>query len=127
MSAVPQLVEQLSEQSLEKLVIVVDDDADQRDELLFFAQALGFRCLAFATGEEMLGAMLDERPHVVLLDINLPSRDGIRIAEMATNLNHKVRICFLSGSAERCREARDRQLGEVFEKPLSLELLRHIL
>ncbi|MDB5715691.1 MAG: response regulator receiver protein [Sphingomonadales bacterium] len=116
-----------SHESLGKLVIIVDDDEDQRSEMLFSVEALGFRGLAFATGEEMLGALLDEPPHVVLLDINLYARDGIRIAEMATHLNHKVRICLLSGSAERCREARDRQLGEVFEKPVSLELLRHIL
>jgi FixJ family two-component response regulator len=116
-----------SQESAEKLVIIVDDDEDQRGEMLFFVQALGFRTLAFATGEEMLGAMLDEPPHAVLLDINLYARDGIRIAEMAKHLNHKVRICLLSGSAERCREARDRQLGEVFEKPMSMDLLRHIL
>lgn len=116
-----------SDQSAGKLVLIVDDDDDQRSEMLFFVEALGFRGLAFATGEEMLGAILNEPPHVVLLDINLHARDGIRIAEMATHLNHKVRICLLSGSAERCREARDRQLGEVFEKPVSLDLLRHIL
>lgn len=110
-----------------KLVIIVDDDASQRCEMLFSVNALGFEGLAFATGEELLAAMLDAAPHVVLLDINLHARDGIRIAEMARHLNHKVRICLLSGSAERCREARDRQLGEVYEKPVSFELLRHIL
>jgi CheY-like chemotaxis protein len=109
------------------LVMIADDDEDQRIELCFFARRLGYPTMNFASGEELLGAMVEHTPQLILLDINLPARDGIRIAELASGLDHRVHICFLSGSALRLREAEIRQLGTVLSKPLSFETFRHLL
>lgn len=111
------------------LVLIVDDEPDQRAELAFAVERLGYRALCIASGDEVLGAMIDHRPHTILLDINLPHRDGMRIAQLATGIDHRVRICLISGDVERCIEARDLALGviAVLGKPITSAALRQIL
>jgi CheY-like chemotaxis protein len=110
-----------------RLIMIVDDDENQRKELAFFATRMGYRTSCFASGEEMLGAILNGAPDLIVMDINLPARDGIRIAEIASSIDHRIRICFLSGSQQRRDEAWDRQLGSVFSKPLTFEMFQHLL
>jgi CheY-like chemotaxis protein len=110
-----------------KLIIIADDDPAQCAELALLVQMMGYRTLCFSDGEEALGAMIEHQAEAILLDINLPVRDGIRVAELAMHINHRVRICLLSGSPERCEEARVRQLGHVLVKPITRDMLRHAL
>ncbi len=113
----------------EKLVLIVDDDPEQREELAFAVEGLGYDTLSVGSGEDMLGVMMDHHPHTILLDINLPDRDGMRIAKLASGLDHRVRICLVSGDSAMVAEARDRPVGiiGVLDKPVSLRELRHIL
>jgi FixJ family two-component response regulator len=109
------------------LVIIADDEEDQCAELAFHVETLGYRTLCFTSGEDALAAMVEHRPMAMLLDINLPARTGIRIAELVGGIDSRVRIYMISGSAERCEEAKESQLGTVLSKPLSRDMLSHIL
>jgi DNA-binding response OmpR family regulator len=108
-------------------VMIVDDDEDHCIEMAFFARQLGYEALCFASGEEMLGSMMVRQPQLIILDVNLPGRDGFRIADLARNIDHRVPICLLSGSGLRHLEALDRQLGMILSKPMNLTLLGHLL
>ncbi len=63
-------------------VALVEDDDDIRTSLaLLLGGAEGFACVgAFADAESALGALDAARPHVVLMDIELPGISGIEAA-----------------------------------------------
>lgn len=60
-------------------VAVVEDDDHLRDALTGLIEgASGFRCVAtYANAEDALRELLEKKPQVVLMDINLPGLSGI--------------------------------------------------
>jgi len=60
-------------------IAVVEDSPDFRNGLhRLFSESPGFECLStHASAESALCALPAERPDVVLMDINLPGKDGI--------------------------------------------------
>jgi DNA-binding NarL/FixJ family response regulator len=60
-------------------VSIIEDDAGVREGLVAVMNAApGFRCLShFADAESALKTILNERPDVVLADINLPGMGGV--------------------------------------------------
>ena len=59
-------------------VSIVEDDAKAREILVsWINRAAGFRCASdHGSGEEALAAMPEQKPQVVLMDINLPGING---------------------------------------------------
>jgi len=60
-------------------VSLVDDQAELRRSMTTFINgAPGYKCVsAYATAADALRGLPDDRPHVVLMDINMPGIDGI--------------------------------------------------
>jgi CheY-like chemotaxis protein len=64
------------------MLLIVDDDADFRAAATALLEADGFRVVGEAAdGEAALEAAERLRPHVVLLDIQLPGMDGFAVAD----------------------------------------------
>jgi len=61
------------------IVAIVEDDAGIREALArILTRAPGFQCLGcYATAEEALIELGSVKPHVVLMDINLPGMSGV--------------------------------------------------
>lgn len=57
-------------------VAVVDDDAAVRDSLAAVLDAAGHEVDAFESGDQFLARGLSPAPDCILLDVNLPGRDG---------------------------------------------------
>ena len=71
---------------LAKRVLIIDDDADVRALATRFLGRLGCAALAAAGGDEGMALAARERPHLVLLDIMMPDKDGWQtLAEMKKN------------------------------------------
>lgn len=61
-------------------IIVVEDEADLRDDLVEYLDRCGFEVLGASRGAE-LDRLLDTGPaDVIVLDINLPDEDGFSVA-----------------------------------------------
>ena len=62
-------------------VSIVEDNRGTRESLKeLLGRAQGLRCLgAYSSGEEALRKIPEERPDVVLMDINLPGMRGIAV------------------------------------------------
>ena len=58
------------------LVLVADDNADNRAILVARLAAQGYRTVVANDGEEALAAAREHRPHVILLDVMMPKKDG---------------------------------------------------
>ena len=69
-----------------KRVLVVDDDADLVKMLKVRIEAEGYEFMNAVDGKDMLDVLKIKKPHVILLDIMLPTMDGYSaLREMRKN------------------------------------------
>jgi CheY-like chemotaxis protein len=59
-----------------KLVLIVEDEADQRDSILDILVDEGYRAIGASNGENALSAIAQECPALVLVDLVMPEMDG---------------------------------------------------
>ncbi|MGH7530494.1 MAG: response regulator [Gemmatimonadales bacterium] len=62
-------------------ILVVEDQPDNLKLLATLLTLRGHRVIGLATGDEVAATVRRERPALVLLDIQLPGRDGFAVLE----------------------------------------------
>ena len=62
-------------------VLVVDDDPAIRDALQALFERAGLRVRTAANGREALERVAEERPHLILMDYQMPEMDGVACCE----------------------------------------------
>ena len=106
-------------------VLVVDDEPGIRESLLGILEDEGYEAAAVGTGEECLGRLEEKTHHVVLLDIWLPTIDGLATLEQIQALDPSRRpvVVVISGHGTIETAVRATKLGalDFLEKPLSLD------
>lgn len=90
-------------------VIVVEDNADLREELEFQLQAAGLMVRSAADGPELDALWSRERCDVLVLDINLPGEDGYSIAR---RLFDPQRLCIIMLTARDAIEDKTRGFAD---------------
>ncbi|MGB7952246.1 MAG: response regulator, partial [Candidatus Binatia bacterium] len=60
-------------------ILVVDDDVDIRDILSETLNSLGSRVITAANGQQCLDRVDKEDPELVLLDIEMPVKNGLEV------------------------------------------------
>lgn len=60
-------------------VLVADDEPAIRETVTFVLETEGYRVVGAANGEEALRLCRSERPRAVLLDVNMPRKDGFAV------------------------------------------------
>jgi adenylate cyclase len=61
------------------LVLIADDNADNRAILVMRLEAQGYRTVTANDGEEALAAARREKPQLILLDVMMPKKDGFDV------------------------------------------------
>lgn len=64
-----------------KNILIVEDDDDSRSALCVIIETLGFTPVAFASGEDALQKLPDQKIHLALLDIMMPKMNGYELLE----------------------------------------------
>jgi DNA-binding NarL/FixJ family response regulator len=79
-------------------VAIVDDEADLREHIGgYLATAGNIRCqYAYASAEEALEHLPQDKPDVILMDINLGGMDGIECVQKLTALMPKAQVLMLT-------------------------------
>ena len=67
---------------MEPLVLVVDDERDNRELLEIVLSSSGHRVLLAASGEEALECMTAQPPDLVLLDLMMPGMSGYDVVRL---------------------------------------------
>jgi DNA-binding NarL/FixJ family response regulator len=79
-------------------VSIVDDEADLRQHIAGYLDTAGnIRCIsAYASAEEALAHLPQDRPDVILMDINLGEMDGIECVRRLTVLMPQALVLMLT-------------------------------
>jgi DNA-binding response OmpR family regulator len=67
---------------MSKSILIADDDQDTVDLLTFRCQALGLQVHTAANALRAMHGIEENRPDVVILDVDMPFGDGLRVREM---------------------------------------------
>lgn len=102
---------------------MVDDEASMRRNISDLLSPLGYETLEAGDGEEALQMLMQEKPHVVILDINLPKKDGLTVLmELKVKSNDIPVIIFTAfGTSERAIKAMKMGAFDYLEKPFELD------
>jgi twitching motility two-component system response regulator PilH len=58
------------------LILVVDDNADCRELLVWFLERHGFQTISAESGHEAVESAIRRQPGLVLMDLNMPGMNG---------------------------------------------------
>ena len=61
-----------------QLILMVDDELDNRVMMRYFLESWGYEVELAANGKEALEKVAEQRPALVLLDLEMPVMDRLR-------------------------------------------------
>jgi DNA-binding response OmpR family regulator len=87
---------------LEKpVLLLVDDEPDILSTLALRFTARGYEVLIAGDGPEALELFKERRPNVVVMDIRLPTLDGVEVLREMLEFDPKANIIMMSGHVSR--------------------------
>jgi two-component system response regulator AtoC len=106
-----------------KRILIVDDEAPMRKNISDLLSPLGYETLEAGDGEAALFKFHQDKPHVVILDINIPKKDGLEVLKeiKAISVDIPVIIFTAYGTSERAIEAMKQGAFDYLEKPFELD------
>lgn len=115
----------------EFLILVVDDSADNLAVISLYLQQQGYRVVTANNGEDAVNVATQMLPNVVLMDINLPTLDGLgatrRIRENESLRDVPVIAITAFGTEGFQRAAYDVGVSGYLTKPLDLDRMHQLI
>lgn len=107
----------------EKLILVVDDESSIRRNISDLLVPLGYSVETAENGESAIEKFSEELPGLVILDINLPKKNGFAVLEELKAINKDVLVIIFTafGTSERAIEAMKAGAYDYIEKPFELD------
>jgi DNA-binding response OmpR family regulator len=115
-------------ESMQKHILVVDDDALMRRSVAFNLEQAGYRASNAANAEDALSMAQRDKPDLVLLDIGLPGMDGLD-ALRGFQDQVDVPVIFVTARRRELDEVLGLELGaeDYITKPFEMSvLLAHV-
>jgi len=104
-------------------ILLIEDDEDVAEVLAYAFAEDGHETAITHTGEDGLAYIARDRPDAVVLDVRLPTLDGVGVLRQIRASDPTLPVIIMTGLATRGELAEIRRLGvtEIIEKP---ELLK---
>lgn len=113
------------------VVLVADDDDDNRIMLRFLLESWNYKVLEAKDGSEALSITETERPDLILMDVRMPRFDGFETARQIRRLpeTERLPIIFISGCAQTTYRESAAEVGgnDYLIKPLNFDHLKDTL
>ena len=113
------------------LILVVDDSADNVAMISLDLQQQGYRVLTASNGEDAVTVAIRMLPNLILMDINLPTLDGLgatrRIRENDTLREVPIIAITAFGTEGFQRAAYDAGVSGYLTKPLDLDRMHQLI
>jgi len=111
----------------EPLILMAEDNEDNITTVLDYLEAQGYRVIIARNGEEAIERAKEDKPHIILMDIQMPELDGLEATRRlrADSAFAGIPIIALTalampGDREKCLDA---GATEYLSKPVSLRNL----
>ena len=115
-------------------LLIVDDEASVRDFFSTVAEKLGFEVYATGNVDAFQNIVLEVAPTAIILDLNMPSHDGIELLRILAEEESSAQILLISGengrilsAAERLGTSQGLQIAGTIQKPVMLRHLEDML
>jgi len=92
-------------------ILTVDDDEKIRDLLCTILRRKGHHVLTADHGQKGIDVFRRERPHVTILDFEMPDIDGLEVLRQIRAIDPHAPVIMLTGVATEAREKQARELG----------------
>ena len=107
----------------EKLILVADDESSIRRNVADLLSPLGYRVIVAKNGLEAIEKFEKEKPQLVILDINMPNKNGMEVLKEIKEMNKEVPVILFTafGTSERTINAMKSGAYDYIEKPFDLD------
>lgn len=105
------------------VVLVADDDASVRESLGNLLESEHYEVLCAATGEEALALYEMVRVDVVLLDLNMPVKNGWEVLRRIGQIDPRAMVIVITARPGQLERARACGAVTLMEKPLDFPIL----
>ncbi len=107
-------------------ILVVDDEAPQREALSGFLKKKGFNILTADGGTRALETVKDQAVDMILTDMRMPELDGLQLLRAARDINPNIEVVVMTayGSIENAIQAMKDGASDFITKPVDLEQLQ---
>ncbi|HHL34897.1 MAG TPA: response regulator, partial [Desulfobulbaceae bacterium] len=104
-------------------ILIVDDEAAQRDILAGFLEKQGYAILTAQNGREALDIFMDHPVDLVLLDHRMPDMNGTEVLAEIKKINPMVRAIMITafGSVDTAVQIMQIGADDFMEKPVNLK------
>lgn len=112
----------------DKLLLIVEDDTSFAKAVLDFIRQKGYKGVVVVRGDEVIGAARMYKPTGILLDIQLPVKDGLQVMdELKAHSSTKHIPVHIMSSFEVRRETLGKGAIDFISKPLIHEQMDSVL
>jgi FixJ family two-component response regulator len=89
--------EDRSQDKVQLLSVVVDDDESVREALPDLLRQLGFAARAFSSAREFLSSGCVDEANCLILDVAMPGMSGLELQQELKRLGREIPIIFITG------------------------------
>jgi len=104
-------------------VLIVDDEPNIRGSLAKALRGAGYEPIEAADGSEACIRYAEHEPDLVLLDLNMPVRNGWETFETISTLHPLIPVIIITGRPGQFELAAAARVGALMEKPLDVPVL----
>ena len=104
-------------------ILLADDDADVREMLGRVLESEQYEVVPARTGREAAAKFIAHVPDLVLLDLNMPDRDGWDAFDLMEQTHPLVPVIVITARPQQYKHAAELGVDALMEKPLNLPLL----
>jgi len=106
-----------------KTILLADDDAAIRQTLGQVLILEQYSVVFAATGREAGAKFISHLPDLVLLDLNMPDRDGWDAFQLMNSTHPSVPVIVITARPHQHQRAAESGAAALLEKPLDIQLL----
>ena len=111
-----------------ELLYIIDDEEDMLHTLEFYFRQTGYEVKTFTKSKDMLEALEEQKPSLILMDVNLRRNDGRTICKLIKRkYDIEVPIILFSGNATVETDYKECNADGFVSKPFSLEEISKVI
>lgn len=106
-------------------ILIIDDDPGVRSVLRQFLEKKGYEVSAAEDGASALRMVGSAWPQMILMDVNMPKMNGVKLLQAVRRINKRVPIAMITGQEdlETARECLRLGAFDYIAKPVNFEYL----